>query len=58
VSSADTIGFGFVTCPDVLSDVDALAAAVPDEFTKLRRAVRTADTADPSRPPSERALRS
>jgi diacylglycerol O-acyltransferase len=58
VSSADTIGFGFVTCPDVLSDVDALAAAVPDEFTKLRRAVRTADTADPSRSPSERALRS
>jgi hypothetical protein len=41
VSSADTIGFGFVTCPDVLSDVDALAAAVTDEFTKLRRAVET-----------------
>jgi hypothetical protein len=54
VSNADTIGFGFVTCPDVLSDVDALAAAVTDEFTKLRRAVRTADTADPSRTPSER----
>ena len=46
VSSADTIGFGFVTCPDVLSDVDALAAAVTDEFTKLRRVVGTADTAD------------
>jgi acyltransferase, WS/DGAT/MGAT len=42
VSSADTIGFGFVTCPDVISDVDALAAAVTDEFTKLRDAVGAA----------------
>ena len=39
VSSADTIGFGFVTCPDVISDIDALAAAITDEFTKLRDAV-------------------
>jgi diacylglycerol O-acyltransferase len=39
VSSADTIGFGFVTCPDVISDIDALAAGVADEFTKLRETV-------------------
>jgi diacylglycerol O-acyltransferase / wax synthase len=39
VSSADTIGFGFVTCPDVLSDVDALAAEITGEFAKLRDAV-------------------
>jgi diacylglycerol O-acyltransferase len=36
VSSADTIGFGFVTCPDVLADVDALAAGLTDEFARLR----------------------
>ena len=35
VSNVDTIGFGFVTCPDVISDIDALAAGVTDEFTKL-----------------------
>ena len=46
VSSVDTIGFGFVTCPDVISDVDALAAAVADEFIALRDAVGAArDTA-------------
>jgi len=39
VSSVDTIGFGFVTCPDVLSDVDALAAGLREEFTKLCDAV-------------------
>lgn len=42
VSSADTIGFGFVTCPDVISDIDVLAAAVTDEFAKLRAAVGAA----------------
>jgi diacylglycerol O-acyltransferase len=42
VSSADTIGFGFVTCPDVISDIDALAAGVADEFTKLRETVGAA----------------
>jgi len=42
VSSVDTIGFGFVTCPDVISDVDALAAGVREEFTKLRDAVGVA----------------
>jgi diacylglycerol O-acyltransferase len=42
VSSVDTIGFGFVTCPDAISDVDALAAGVTDEFTKLRDAVSCA----------------
>ena len=47
VSSADTIGFGFVTCPDVISAVDDLAAAVTDEFTKLRRAVGTPGTRAP-----------
>jgi diacylglycerol O-acyltransferase len=47
VSSADTIGFGLVTCPDVISDVDALAAAVTDEFAKLRDAVG-AGAANPS----------
>ncbi len=36
VSSADTIGFGFVTCPDVLTDVDALATGVCDAFVALR----------------------
>jgi diacylglycerol O-acyltransferase len=46
VSSVDTITFGFVTCPDVISDVDALAAAVTDEFIALRNAVGAArDTA-------------
>jgi diacylglycerol O-acyltransferase len=39
VSSADTIGFGFVTCPDVISDIDALAAGLTDEFARLRDAV-------------------
>jgi len=36
VSSADTIGFGFVTCPDVLADVDALATGVRTAFDALR----------------------
>jgi diacylglycerol O-acyltransferase len=36
VSSADTIGFGFVTCPDVLTDVDSLAAGVHAAFDTLR----------------------
>jgi diacylglycerol O-acyltransferase len=39
VSNVDTIGFGFVTCPDVIDDVDALAAGVVDEFSALRTAV-------------------
>jgi diacylglycerol O-acyltransferase / wax synthase len=39
VSNVDTIGFGFVTCPDVVSDIDALAAGVPDEFALLCDAV-------------------
>jgi diacylglycerol O-acyltransferase len=42
VSSADAIGFGFVTCPDVISDVDALAAGVADEFAVLCDAVGAA----------------
>jgi len=45
-SSADTIGFGFVTCPDVISDIDTFAATVTDEFTRLCKAVGAArDTA-------------
>lgn len=39
VSSHETIGFGFVTCPDVISDIGALAAAVTHEFALLRDAV-------------------
>lgn len=39
VSSADTISFGFVTCPDVITDIDGLAAGLTDEFAKLRDAV-------------------
>ncbi len=39
VSSAHTIDFGFVTCPDVISDIESLAAGVPDEFAMLRDAV-------------------
>ena len=42
VSSVDTIGFGLVTCPDVISDVAALAAGVNEEFAKLRDAVERA----------------
>jgi diacylglycerol O-acyltransferase / wax synthase len=42
VSSADAIGFGLVTCPDVISDVDALAAGIADAFTTLRAMVPTA----------------
>jgi len=46
VSSADTISFGFVTCPDVISDIEVLAAAVTAEFAKLREAAGVAhDTA-------------
>lgn len=36
VSSADAIAFGFVTCPDVISDIGALAAGITDAFTTLR----------------------
>lgn len=42
ISSADTIGFGFNTCPDVIPDVDALAAGVPAEFAALCDAVGAA----------------
>ncbi len=37
VSSADTIDFGFVTCPDVVADVGALAAGVTEAFATLAR---------------------
>jgi diacylglycerol O-acyltransferase len=41
ISGADTIDFGFVTCPDVIADIGALAAGIADSFTTLRAMVPT-----------------
>jgi len=56
VSSAETIDFGFVTCPDVISDIDALAAAIPDTFTTLRHIVSTVSDRDAARSATTVAL--
>ena len=38
ISAGDRVGFGIVTCPDLLPDVEALAAAIPGELDALTRA--------------------
>lgn len=39
VSGADTIDFGFVSCPDVVADIDALAAGIAETFATLQAEV-------------------
>jgi diacylglycerol O-acyltransferase / wax synthase len=41
VSCADVIGFGLVSSPDALGDLDALTAGIGDEFARLRDACLT-----------------
>lgn len=36
VSTADTIDFGFVTCPDVIADIETFAAGIADSFATLQ----------------------
>lgn len=38
VSCEDTLGFGLVSSPDVLDDIDALAQSIEEEFASLRQA--------------------
>jgi WS/DGAT/MGAT family acyltransferase len=45
VSSEDTLGFGLVTCPDVLADLEGLAAQIRVAFADLVAAQATARNA-------------
>ena len=42
VSSKDSVGFGLVSCPEVLVDIDMLADAVRVEFDELLGSQATA----------------
>ena len=47
VSYLDRVDFGVVTCPDVVGDPRAIAAALPDALDELRKAA-----SDPRRDPA------